>query len=403
MTDEFTKIRETQSKEVATQEIIKLVIEASIPLTKKEITVGPTTEDGKASVDLPAKSDNKDAVYVITGPRAEPMVVAFPVYKAATDELLTNVNIYPKTVPDVIKVKKESNKVSYDAGEEVRYTVTIDLPENIHGKYSNGKAFYQEIKLEDVHDKTKLTYVANSLSIEDDAKNSYDKQILVDNDGSSDEKDTISIDVAKLDSSAKQLTLNYTLKLNNNATQGVFFNKAKASVIPLNYDGQPSTNIPTAEDSISIRTGSHSFIKVNGANETETLAGAEFKVRKKGSESYLKVATTTDAVSWGTKENATIIQSDDKGEFSVVGLADGEYELIEVKAPQGFILDNQPTAFTISDKSHEKKSEKTITNREKGFLPATGGKGIIFLLVGGSVLIGGVGFYFTKGRKRIEG
>lgn len=73
------------------------------------------------------------------------------------------------------------------------------------------------------------------------------------------------------------------------------------------------------------------------ANDTigEALAGAEFKLKKDGSQDFIEDSKTT---------------SDERGRFSWVGLAEGSYEVWETKAPDGYKLPKEKVAeFTVSE------------------------------------------------------
>ena len=74
------------------------------------------------------------------------------------------------------------------------------------------------------------------------------------------------------------------------------------------------------------------------ANDTigEALAGAEFKLKKDGSQDFIEDSKTT---------------SDERGRFSWVALAKGSYEVWETNAPEGYKLPKDKVAsFTVNDK-----------------------------------------------------
>ncbi len=77
---------------------------------------------------------------------------------------------------------------------------------------------------------------------------------------------------------------------------------------------------------------------------------------------------------------------------------DISYELIETKAPTGYVLARKPISFNADNG----KTELQVNNKSKGTLPSTGGKGIYaFIAVGVIALIIAV-VYFTRGRKHLE-
>ena len=68
----------------------------------------------------------------------------------------------------------------------------------------------------------------------------------------------------------------------------------------------------------------------------ETLQGAEFKLQ--------------DTLG---NDIATNLVSDSSGKIVVQGLHTGEYQFIETKAPEGYILDSQPILFNIKNAQTE--------------------------------------------------
>lgn len=145
------------------------------------------------------------------------------------------------------------------------------------------------------------------------------------------------------------------------------------------------------------------FVKQD-SNTKKILKGAEFVVKKE--DTFLKQTNGTEWVA--TKEEATSFVSTDNGQFEVAGLAAGTYELVETKAPTGYVLPTKAVTFAITDKATGEKTEyinaeaTVVPNREKGFLPQTGDKGIIAFIVIGVAIITGVGYYFLKSRGRME-
>lgn len=75
------------------------------------------------------------------------------------------------------------------------------------------------------------------------------------------------------------------------------------------------------------------------------------------------------------------------GSFEVKGLAYGEYQLIETKAPEGYAKLTSPQDFTVSGTSY---SDTTIIDIEnnKVTIPQTGGMGTIIFVVAGLLIMG---------------
>lgn len=149
-----------------------------------------------------------------------------------------------------------------------------------------------------------------------------------------------------------------------------------------------------------VTTGGKKFVKHEKDKETETLKGAEFIITNKAGDKYLK--GPANKYTWAPivdteYENAIKIKSGDNGLFEIKGLAYGEYKLVETKAPDGFAIGG-PFDFVVSKDSYtEAASLGKIPNVSRGgFLPSTGGMGIvIFLLIGGALMA----FAVTRYRK----
>ncbi|EGT5619613.1 isopeptide-forming domain-containing fimbrial protein [Clostridium perfringens] len=149
------------------------------------------------------------------------------------------------------------------------------------------------------------------------------------------------------------------------------------------------------------------------------LPGAEFKLTPKN----------------GTPGEVLTATSDENGRLKFTGLATGEYELVETKAPEGYALNNEVQnvkiaaeynengtlksySITINDQNIstytatydgkgniEKVEDVTntsiIKNTKLSQLPSTGGMGTyIFTFVGVTLMAGAIGSHFLFGKKK---
>ena len=171
------------------------------------------------------------------------------------------------------------------------------------------------------------------------------------------------------------------------------------------------------------KTGTVKWNKVSSKYNTEFLSGAEWKLTRiktfswnNGVATYVDASDdlgtvkdcvngesgVSDCSTQSTQSGQYVDLNGDKGKFELHGLAWGEYQLVETKAPDGFNLDSTPHAFRIgpaegSDVTGEWytssgfKTDTTgaydantaftvdggsITNTPGVVLPSTGGEGL---------------------------
>lgn len=189
----------------------------------------------------------------------------------------------------------------------------------------------------------------------------------------------------------KKITFTVDMKLKPGTELGVDIK----NTIKFDNNFTPKTGEAT------VKTYGHSFVKKDLVSG-KTLQGAEFVV-KSGDKFMLN---KKGEISWvDTQEKATVLISDDKGEFRVDGLAqtdkegnDINYKLVETKAPDGYVLPTSSFEFNADTD----KTVMEVDNKSKGTLPSTGSIGIYFIIAAGVVAAGIAVFYFTKGRKQTE-
>lgn len=115
-------------------------------------------------------------------------------------------------------------------------------------------------------------------------------------------------------------------------------------------------------------------------------------------------------------ENAYKLVSDEEGRFEITGLSAGKYELVEVKAPEGYALNSNPVPFEVKDGTYKADtSEKAIhynkdakaddpkdalrVDNKKLTIPQTGGIGTVIFTVVGIALMAGAVFAMKKNRR----
>ena len=144
------------------------------------------------------------------------------------------------------------------------------------------------------------------------------------------------------------------------------------------------------------------FTKVDYEHNDTKLSGASFVIAKKGTDgSY---ATITESIQNAAGADVVNSGSTKDGKFEIpdngitLKLSPGDYQLTEVKAPDGYNLLTNTVNFTIragelsvdSDDMYYKNSEGNgviIKNKAGVSLPITGGTGTILFSLGGMALM----------------
>lgn len=148
------------------------------------------------------------------------------------------------------------------------------------------------------------------------------------------------------------------------------------------------------------------------------LNGAEFqllKVTSAGKEGAEATKTPINVVKVTDGEYKVALDEEDgatttlvvatNGTLKVTGLADGNYEFKETKAPTGYKVNSDNKAFTITA---NEAAEVTVdagefVNTKLSSLPSTGGMGTyLFTIIGVVVMAGAAGAFFISRRKGSE-
>lgn len=211
--------------------------------------------------------------------------------------------------------------------------------------------------------------------------------------------------------------VSYTAKLNANAKIGLPGNVNEAYLTYSNKpdqsgqgENQPTGNTP--EDKVIVFTYGLDVTKVDSKNAETKLKDAEFKLKNSDG----KWATITDGkvTGWADAESqGSILKSGEDGKFKVEGLDDGDYTLVETKAPAGYNLPADGFSVTLKATTENNQTWNgtastaltdlavkvdqtdvtgnvdtglgaiTIKNTQGSSLPSTGGMGTVLLYVAG--------------------
>ncbi|EMW6118599.1 SpaH/EbpB family LPXTG-anchored major pilin [Enterococcus faecium] len=215
-----------------------------------------------------------------------------------------------------------------------------------------------------------------------------------------------------------ELTVTYDLQVNAVINADEFHNNT--ALIEIGRGDEYDYNerrVPSEE----VTTGGRRFEKFD-ASSNALLDGARFELWNEEKTAYAVFykdgvrlpiyesgadaeEITIDWISDNSVE-ATEFVSNDQGYFEVVGLDYGTYFMKETVAPEGYVLPTGEAAFTefnvelgsYDDElvivGYEYPGAARVPNVRQGFLPSTGGNGILaFLLIGLSLMIGAYSWY----------
>ncbi|HFU3969331.1 TPA: SpaH/EbpB family LPXTG-anchored major pilin [Streptococcus suis] len=398
-----------------------------------------TAGGGAATFTLPKKSGvsgDKYAVYVfVEQPKTgitkaeENLVLSFPVYQlngdgTYTDTELSTIHLYPKNTTETITPEKDittprpdaDGHNNYNVGEEIGFKLSTVIPANIGIKEVDGTTpHYNTFGLIDTHDTT-LTFdpaLAHELKVAGTSivltEGEEDDYTLVEGDPEPAEgKATFKVKLTQAginklaEQGGKTLEFTYTMKLNATAVMDT----KNVNKVTVEYGRKTDTFddvVTTPGNEKEVYTGGYRFIKTD-VSTNKPLAGAEFVVRDADAPTakYLKIDDTTKEISWvDTYGEAKKFTTEAGGIVDIKGLTYDTYYLEETIAPTDYVKLSARIPFTVEFESYNTTTTTPhpVANTPKGFLPSTGGAGIILFVALGAAMVGLAGVYFTSRRK----
>lgn len=378
------------------------------------------------------------------------MVLSFPVYQlngdgTYTDIELSTIHLYPKnTTEDITPVKDITTPNAddavghnnYNVGQAIGFKLSTVIPANIGIKEVDGVTpHYNTFGLIDTHDTTltfdpagthELKVAGTSIVLTEGELADY--TIVVGEPTPAEGKATFKVKLTQAginklaEQGGKTLEFTYTMKLNEFA----LIDGPNVNQVTVEYGRKTETFndvVTTPGNEKEVYTGGYRFIKTD-VSTNKPLAGAEFVVRNADATTakYLKIDAVTKEISWvDTYEEAFKFKTGDDGIVDITGLKYGTYYLEETIAPDDYVKLSERIPFTVAFDSYSSRityeviplsqfdesdsdtptefKEHNVPNTPKGFLPSTGGAGIILFVALGAAMVGLAGVYFVSRRK----
>ena len=283
----------------------------------------------------------------------------------------------------------------YGAGEKINYSIETVVPWNIANK-----------KVYTITDNPSkgLIMDADTIQIEGLASNKYTVKKNADNGF------TITIPAANLAAFAGK-TLKTTVKGHLSIEDLTLIDTGIPNKATAKVDNEAHHEVKSEE----VFTGGKKFVKVDGSNQSKTLAGAQFQlvIVKNGQVVKYAHGNEKDGYTFDTNNtNVATKTTGENGQFEFAGLKYSEsleagesYAVKEVKAPTGYDLLKDPVLFTVAKDSYKTvqaaDGQKISNTKKGGFLPSTGGMGIVlFIAAGVVVMAGAVGTMIVRRNRR---
>lgn len=353
--------------------------------------------------------------------------------------------------PDMTKQVKERDKdnwkqdpvADYNVGDMVPYKITIDVPSNI----TNLKEFTLTDTPTNLDDKEVSLQCEgsdvdlNAYSVAKEGKHGFKITFTTENMASY---------------AGKQIVVTYNAELLGGAVTTINGNQNTAKLEYSNkilpgQDDKDNPNRPenpdikpgkdSIEDSAVVYTFKLQILKKAEKADGTPLQDVEFDLYKEVSKETINAITGAKAKNVGLdsekywlKINTDPLKTDENGEVSQSGLANGTYYLVETKTNKNYNLLKEPVkvelniVYTTTTKTEWVTDEngvktlvkneitktefkegsdtstgthtETIINKSGFTLPITGGMGTVLFSIAGFALMAGAAFVLLKGRRK---
>ena len=388
-----------------------------------------------------------------------PFIVAVPMTNKDNNGWITDVHVYPKN--EDIKITKDSNKTVATLGEEVTWTILVNIPADI--------ANYKKYDIIDILDSA-LTFVPGSLEVKGKVT-SGGTAYTIPNAGSvnysvSSPAGSLPIGTPNTSETIKIsftapgrqilregtgttaepvayrfLEITFKTTVNANIYDKDFFTVDNQATVEFtnrfDQDKSRSSNRPRVHTGQIIlrKTDANTGAGLNGAefqiasSLEKALAGIYLRRIQTGTPLRYNIIVDDNDPRWATAEPWVVVTAGGNATtpatatfFGLADYVDGtpkgpanatylKYWIVETKAPEGYNLLNEPVEcdFVDSDVSKEvspgdSKLSYTIyagiVNTNRFRLPRTGGIGTILFTAGGVAILGAVAIMFAVSATR---
>ena len=295
--------------------------------------------------------------------------------------------------------EKTADQTDVEVGQTVNYTVTGKVPD-----YTGFTSYTYKVA-DTMSDG--LTFNQNSIKVMVGGEEKTTDCTIEKNVGDNANSFTVTIPVLdKQYTIGAEIKVTYSAVVNKNAIAVVSKNEAK-----LIYSNDPTTGTTDESEPVIVNVYSSKIVidKFESGSKTTKLPNAKFVLYREEtsgdtiSTKYYKWDDTANKVEWVTDMTAaTVMTTNDQGEATFGGLADGIYHLVETEAPAGYNPLTEPVPVTVEGSStNTTKLSVTaeVENKTGTTLPSTGGMGTtVFYVLGAVLVLGAVVLLVTKKR-----
>lgn len=308
----------------------------------------------------------------------------------------------------------------FQTNENITYRLTFDIPSNWKTQYKDGFYFTMHDELS-----AGLDYVGDPVIKVADNENSITNAVDWDESArgygytpvfsqsgktvewkfATETSDTTNRK-ANLKLAGKTVVVYYKAKMN--ASAKIASTGGNGNTYQVYYQHNPGNAADgydhTTPETPNVYTYQFIVVKQDGDNKDTKLSGAKFKLYSDQSATKEVAVSLANGVYTVDPNGKAVLTTDTNGKITVNGLDSGTYYLKETKAPSGYKLDDTVRTVTVTPDSVvvDAKNGAAITykvnddsnhtmtiDNYKGFLPSTGGMGIVLMVVAGVLLIAG--------------